>query len=104
MAIALEIGILDLISELLAHALVFGGLFSAAGAISTRALKSLLYKLYNFLIGILGYFHNLPPIYVRSLQKSVYDLFLCLLFVKSKRHELYKLLACYLADCRLVNK
>jgi hypothetical protein len=59
--IALEIGILDLCAEFLAHALVLGGACQTAGAIAARAGKSFSDGLYHFLIGILSDFHNICP-------------------------------------------
>ena len=49
--------------------------------------------------------NNKNLIYFKKLfQKSVDYLFLCLFFVKSEGHKLYKLFTCDLADSRLVNK
>jgi hypothetical protein len=52
MAIALEIGIGDLLPELLANALVLLGAFQTAGTIAAGALQSVFYDLNHFLIFI----------------------------------------------------
>lgn len=57
MAIALVVGILYLITELLAHTLVFGGSCKTAGAIAARALESLLYRANDLLVVVKLYLH-----------------------------------------------
>ena len=59
MAVAVKILVCDLISELLAHALVFGSFFHAAWAIPPACLKTVLNKFYNLFIFIQNYFHNI---------------------------------------------
>ena len=50
MAIAFEIGVCDLLPELLADALVFLGALKPAGAIAAGTLQSVLYRLDDFLV------------------------------------------------------
>jgi hypothetical protein len=50
MAITLEIGVCDLLTELLANALILLGTLEAAGAITTGTLQAVLYGLDYFCI------------------------------------------------------
>ena len=63
MAEALELGIGDLIAELLTYALVFLGSLKAAGAIASSFLESLLYGFNYFFIFIKSDFrlHKTSP-------------------------------------------
>ena len=57
MAVALEIGVLDLRLEFLAHALVFLGALETAGAVTALALKALLHRPNDLLVGVQSNLH-----------------------------------------------
>ncbi len=57
---AFKATILDLISELLTHTLIFGGFLASTGTIASAFFKSLLDDLYHFPIRIEQYLHSLP--------------------------------------------
>ena len=52
MAVALEVGVLDLGAEFGAHTLIFGGALQTAGAIAARHLQPSADAFYDFLVGI----------------------------------------------------
>ena len=54
---ALELGIGDLIAELLAHTFVFGCFFKSAGTVSILSLQPLAYCLNYFFVFIKSYCH-----------------------------------------------
>ena len=56
-AVALEIGVFYLLTELSAHALVFLGLLTAARTVTACAPKPLLHGIHNLFIGIESYLH-----------------------------------------------
>ena len=61
MAVALEIGVCDLLPEFLANALIFLGALESAGAIAAGTLQSVLYGLDNFRIFIESDCHRKSP-------------------------------------------
>ena len=66
MAIALEVGVFDLLAELLAHTLGVGGALSAAGAVSARGLQPLLDGFDDLLVFVKCYSHRLDTVKSRS--------------------------------------
>ena len=67
MAVALEVGVLDLIAEFLAHALVFLRAGESARAVAACPLQALFNCFYCFFVGIKCYFHLLTPQFLRRL-------------------------------------
>jgi hypothetical protein len=57
MAVPLEIGILDLRLEFLAHALIFLGALKTTRAVSALTLKALLHRPNDLLVGVQSNLH-----------------------------------------------
>lgn len=71
MAVALVIGILDLVLELLAHTLGLGRALKTAGTITSRALKSLLDRFYDLFVFIQTNLHTDTPFAAYSESTSI---------------------------------
>jgi hypothetical protein len=85
-AIALEIGVCDLLPELLADALVFFGSGQSAGAVTAGALESVFYSLDNFGIFIESDSHRKSPFsfyYTRPVKGATSPVLPSFLFPKS---------------------
>ena len=61
MAVSLEIGVCDLLAELLANALVFFRPLESAGAVTAGTLQAVLYGLDYFLVFIESDSHGVTP-------------------------------------------